>query len=181
MNTTAQIKQTSKPISQFKKSVQQMAQEPLEILKTAQSQVSGKEVGSSVDEIGVPQANEGTTSQQTEQRKTDVAISDNRNLESLQNEMREIRRQKLFNSLLARIQGGEDVPVEEFQELSHEQRDVLKAQLEAYKKRSAQQSIQKPLVEPSTKRGRGLAGFGKRKTMAEKQQTRVEMPLPPSG
>lgn len=175
MNTTAQVKQT------IKKSARQMVQEPLEILKTAKAQVSGSEVEPQVTKDNPPQTNEGVTLQQTEQRKKEVAISDNRNLKSLQSEMMEIRRQKLFNSLMQRIQGGEDVPIEEFQELSHEQRDVLKAQLEAYKKQKIQASIQKPLVEPSTKRAKGLAGFGKRKTKVERQQTRVEMPLPPSG
>lgn len=175
MNTTAQVKKT------IKKTATQMAQEPLEILKNAKAQVSGSEVEPQVVKDGPPQTNEVPTPQQTEQRKKEVAISDNRNLKSLQSEMMEIRRQKLFNSLMQRIQSGEDVPIEEFQELSHEQRDVLKAQLEAYKKRSAQASAQKPLVEPSSKRAKGLAGFGKRKTKVEKQQTRVEMPLPPSG
>lgn len=37
-----------------------------------------------------------------------------------------------------------------------------------------------PLVEPSTKRSRRLFSFG-RKTQAERQKTRVEKPLPPSG
>lgn len=38
----------------------------------------------------------------------------------------------------------------------------------------------KPLVEPSTKRSRKLFSFGA-KTQAERQKTRVEKPLPPSG
>ena len=175
MNTAAQVKQT------IKKSAQQTVQEPLEILKTAKAQVSGKEIPQQPTGDNLAQSPGGVASQQTEQIQKEVAVSDNRNLEALQNEMMEIRRQKLFNSLLARIQRGEDVPIEEFQELSHEQRDVLKAQLEAYKKRVSQAPTKKPLVEPSAKTGRGLAGFGKRKTKVERQQTRVEMPLPPSG
>ncbi len=42
------------------------------------------------------------------------------------------------------------------------------------------QETPKPLVEPSTKRSRRLFSFGP-KTQAERQKTRVEKPLPPSG
>lgn len=38
----------------------------------------------------------------------------------------------------------------------------------------------KPLVEPSTKRSRKLFSFGP-KAQAERQRTRVEKPLPPTG
>lgn len=38
----------------------------------------------------------------------------------------------------------------------------------------------KPLVEPSTKRSRKLFSFGP-KAQAERQKTRVEKPLPPTG
>ena len=44
----------------------------------------------------------------------------------------------------------------------------------------APQEAPKPLVEPSTKRSRKLFSFGA-KTQAERQKTRVEKPLPPSG
>ncbi|MBI4153677.1 hypothetical protein HY503_01645 [Candidatus Woesebacteria bacterium] len=40
--------------------------------------------------------------------------------------------------------------------------------------------VKKPLVEPSTKRSRRLFSFGP-KAQAERQKTRVEKPLPPTG
>ncbi|KKT67526.1 MAG: hypothetical protein UX25_C0032G0003 [Candidatus Woesebacteria bacterium GW2011_GWC2_45_9] len=60
--------------------------------------------------------------------------------------------------------------------------------IKAQKKLEEQKRIEKappqeapePLVEPSTKRSRKLFSFGA-KTQAERQKTRVEKPLPPSG
>lgn len=156
-----------------------MGEEPLEILNTAKKQIGIKE-GSNLPQKEIPENTSEDPEQNNEGLKKQVAIADMKNLESLQNEMREIRRQKLFESLLARIQSDEKVPVEEFQELSFEQKDVLKAQIEATKNRS-QNIQQKELIEPESKKSRKFGGFGKRKNAAEKQATRVEMPLPPSG
>jgi len=175
MNTTAQIK------SNLKKSAKQIRQEPLEVLKTATRQISGEEEILQETQTPSPNYQNDVGFQQAEQLKQQIAVADNKNLEALQSEMRDIRRQKLFNRLLARIQAGEDVPVEQFGELSHEQRDVLKARLEASKRQRVQQQAEQGLIEPSVKKGRRFGGFGKRKSQAEKQQTRVEMPLPPSG
>lgn len=177
MNTTAQVKQN------IKKSVQQMQAEPLEILKTAQEQIFGEELKPNQrTQKEYKDLSPQTSSEELSQKKEGI-IADNRNLEALQSEMRDIRRQKLFDKLLQRIQNGEYVAVEEFQELSHEQRDVLKAQLEAVRgqRENAKNANDKPLIEPSSKKSRRFGGFGKRKNPAEKQQTRVEMPLPPSG
>lgn len=157
-----------------------MGDEPIEILKAAKKQVGIKESASSSESSQGNYENNGQ-GQTDENLKEQIAESDKKNLEDLQSKMEEIRRQKVFESLLARIQAGEDVPLEEFQELSYEQRDVLKAQLEAYKKRGQTVPNQQALVEPATKRSRRFGGFGRRKNAAEKQQTRVEMPLPPSG
>ena len=175
MNTTVQVKQ------QIKHSAQQMAAEPLELLKAAKAQIAGGELDYSQNPEDQQQLQDQQKAQQNEQLKQQVAVADNRNLEALQSEMGDIRRQKLFDKLLAQIQNGEVVPIEEFQELSHEQRDVLKAQAEAVAKQRIQQQTQQGLVEPGLKRSRKFGGFGKRKNAAEQQQTRVEMPLPPSG
>lgn len=174
MNTTAQVKKT------LKKSAKTFTDEPLEILKTAQRQVSGEELSQNNQKPPEYQDSSSQVPQEESIRKEQGIIADNKNLESLQTEMRDIRRQKLFESLLQKIQSGEYVAVEDFQELSHEQRDVLKAQLEA-KTHNSQLTTNQPLIEPMAKRGRRFGGFGKRKNAAEKQATRVEMPLPPSG
>lgn len=165
----------------LKKSASTFADEPLEILKTAKKQISGENLSSNSQIQQEPSFGPQASQEEVDYKKK-VAIADNRNLESLQTEMRDIRRQKLFESLLQKIQSGEYVAVEEFQELSHEQRDVLKAQLEAKQGQVSGVRYQdKPLIEPSSKKSRRFGGFGKRKTQAEKQATRVEMPLPPSG
>ena len=79
---------------------------------------------------------------------------------------------------MQRIQNGEDVPLEEFAELSFEQKDVLKAQIQAVKNRNLQQttsSIDMPQAKRGRKMGGGQKGAGKR------EETRVEKPVPPSG
>lgn len=177
MNTTAQVKQA------LKKSGQQMAQEPLELLNAAKAQLSGEEYegGNAGGDYEDPRAAEDRKKQQNEQQlKQKVAVDDQRHLEALQNEMMDIRRQKRFNELIQRIQAGEDVPIEEFQELSHEQREVLKAHKEAAQQRQLEQSQQQnTLQEPSAKRNRRMSGG--QKQAAQKQTTRIEKPQPPSG
>lgn len=169
MNTTAQVKQ------QIKKSAQQMAQEPLELLKSAARQVSGEEEKPQQQE----QPKSGSEIPQSEETyKKQVAEQDGRHLEALESELKDIRRQKLFNELMRRIQSGEDVPIEEFSELSYEQKDVLKAQIKAIETRNTQ-TIANDIPELSLKRGRKMGGG--QKGAAKKEQTRVEKPVPPSG
>lgn len=177
MNTTAQVKQA------IKKSAQQIRQEPLELLRTAAKQVTGSE-NIPFDEQPKPQEKPNTESNQVPQDeqnyKKKVAEQDGRHLQALESELKDIRRQKLFNDLMRRIQSGEDVPLEEFTELSYEQKDVLKAQMEAFKKQQAMQANQSSGVPmPESKRGRKMGGG--QKGAAKKEQTRVEKPVPPSG
>jgi hypothetical protein len=169
MNTTAQVKQA------IKKSAQQMAQEPLELLKSAVRQVSGEEER--------PQQQETPRSdpeipQDEQNYKKKVAEQDGRHLQALEAELKDIRRQKIFNELMRRIQSGEDVPLEEFSELSYEQKDVLKAQIEAVRTRNSSHATDQ-LAMPSSKKGRKMGGG--QKGAAKKEETRVEKPVPPSG
>lgn len=184
------------PISQnlkqsLKKTARQIQNEPLEILKSAAKQVTGDEniklpwedVGTDSKPMEEKQANDNQTngpSNDEKEYKKKLAEQDGRKLEALESELRDIRRQKQFNELLSRIQNGEDVPVEEFQELSVEQRDVLKAQLEATQKRKQQTNVVSNLPEPTAKKGRRMMGGGQKQS-AQKQTTRVEKPVPPSG
>ncbi len=177
MNTTAQVKQA------IKKSAQQIRQEPLELLRTAAKQVTGNE-NISFGEQSKPQEKQNPETDQVPQDEKDykkkVAEQDGRHLQALESELKDIRRQKLFNSLMQRIQSGEDVPLEEFTELSYEQKDVLKAQMEAYKKQKAMQANQgSGIPMPASKRGRQMSGG--QKGAAKKEETRVEKPVPPSG
>lgn len=171
MNTTAQVKQA------IKKSVQQMAREPLELLKTANGQISGSEI-ESFEPISKnePEPNRDEVNEQ--KYKEQKAEQDGRHLQALESELKDIRRQKIFETLMQRIQNGEEVPLEEFTELSFEQKDVLKAQIEAVRTRNLQ-PVTNELPELSLKRGRKMGGG--QKGAARRETTRVEKPVPPSG
>lgn len=176
MNTTAQVKQA------IKKSVQQVRQEPLELLKTATKQITGVEnLPNSNPESreSAQNANPDQVPDDELKYKKQVAEQDGRRLEALNSEIQDITRQKIFNDLMKRIQSGEDVPIEEFSELSFEQKDVLKAQAEATKNQRLNAQNTSTLPEPGAKRGRKMGGG--QKGAAKKEQTRVEKPVPPSG
>ena len=177
MNTTAQVKQA------IKKSAQQMAQEPLELLKSAARQVTGVENlpnSNPKPQQEKPKEESDGVSQEEKNYKKQVAEQDGRHLQALESELKDIRRQKLFNELMKRIQSGEDIPLEEFSDLSFEQKDVLKAQMEAVKKQRDMQANQSSGIPmPEAKRGRKMGGG--QKGAAKKEQTRVEKPVPPSG
>ncbi len=182
MNTTAQVKQA------IKKSAQQLRQEPLELLKSATKQITGTETtpwDEKPQQNEVPPAStsetQSTLGGQDEQKyKKQVAEQDGRRLQALESEILDISRQKLFSGLMTRIQAGEEIPLEEFTELSFEQRDVLKAQEEAVKKQKAMQANQsQSLPDPGSKKGRKMGGG--QKGAAKKEETRVEKPVPPSG
>ena len=101
-------------------------------------------------------------------------------MEAFMRELDEIRKQNLFKNLQAKISQGIEVPLEDYPELSMEQKQVLKAQMEAVKnQRLAAAQPSSGLVEPTLKRGRRFGPTQKQE--AEKQQTRVERPVPPSG
>jgi hypothetical protein len=156
----------------------QVAQEPLEILKTAGEQVVSPEVAH-------PNQNPGRESQPkgpSEQDKLLDQMKSGRRMEALNTELKDIRRQDLFADLQEKIGQGIEVPLQDYSELSMEQKQVLKAQMEAvkYQKQQAeynQASVDVPSVssKPSRRFGAG------QKHEAEKQQTRVEKPVPPSG
>ncbi len=169
MNTTAQVKQA------IRKSAQQIAQEPLELLKNAARQVSGEQEKPQQQET--PKS-ENEASPEEQKYKKQVAEQDGRHLEALESELKDIRRQKIFKDLMQRIQNGEDVPLEEFAELSFEQKDVLKAQIQAVKNRNLQQTTSS-IDMPQAKRGRKMGGG--QKGAAKREETRVEKPVPPSG
>lgn len=171
MNTAAQVKQA------FKKSAKTFTDEPLELLKSARKQVTGEEMppdNYSDQETSDPQ--KIADEQEYKERRSE---QDGRHLEALESELKDIRHQKIFNDLMQRIQNGEDVPVEEFSELRFEQKDVLNAQIEAVKQRRLNnENATSQLIEPAAKKGRQLMG---QKQSAQKQTTRVEKPVPPSG
>lgn len=164
----------------------QMAREPLEIFKDIREQATGEELA------GKPANNEGEKSPPENpkdqakliehQQELQDKMKSNRLLEALNRELDDINKQKIFKDLQARIANGEEISLEEYPELSMEQKQVLMAQMEAVKKQmlNAKYANDKSIGVPSvvSKPSRRF-GAGQKKE-AEKQQTHVEKPIPPS-
>ena len=134
-----------------KQIARQMAREPLEVLKTAGHQVGGAETG------GPPQASPGASSpkEPSVQDKARIEAQGQRQLAALQAEIKEIQRRK-------------------------QQEEIAKKQEEKALIAQQAQGQKKELPTVPSKRSRRFFGFGQ-KAQAERQKTRVEKPLPPSG
>jgi hypothetical protein len=103
-------------------------------------------------------------------------------MEALNQELKDIEKQDLFKDLQGKISEGEAVPLQDYSELSMEQKQVLKAQMEAVKKQKAQAEYNQASIEVPGVNSKPSRRFGAgQKHEAEKQQTRVEKPVPPSG
>lgn len=161
----------------------QMAREPLEVLKTASTQVTGVEAPRSPDAPPVPQTVEEQTKLIHHQEELQDKMKSSRLMEALERELGDIHKQDLFKDLQAKIAEGVLVPLEDYSELSMEQKQVLKAQMEAVTYQKKQQEYAESQsggsLFGSAKKGRKMGGG--QKGEAEKQQTRVEKPVPPSG
>ncbi len=121
----------------------QVARESNEFLKSAREQIAPS------PEVPRQEAQHTESVPDTSQR--DVSNKNLSFLAEYKNELQEIEHESLFKELLKKISEGEEVPVEDFaKELSWEQRDVLKARIEAVKVKKAkpasphQASWQKP-------------------------------------
>ena len=178
MNGTAkQTTQTTRDLAQ--KIARQIAQEPLEILKDASSQVVGPEIVHPQEK----QNSQNSQSTLNPQEKSLDQMKSGRRMEALNQELKDIHKQDVFKDLQRKITEGVEVPLEDYPELSMEQKQVLKAQMEAVKtqmtnaKYANDKSLEVPAIssKPSRRFGAG------QKHEAEKQQTRVEKPVPPSG
>jgi hypothetical protein len=160
-----------------KQVAKQMAAEPWEILKEARRQVIKKEDLPEQPAAEKPQSPLSETGRLKEKDKQLSA----RQMEALNREMADIVKDKLLGQLQEKIAAGEEVFLEEYPQLSAEQKQVLQAQIEAVRARQVQTTAsEKPLVQPASKKGRRLFNFGQ-KTQVERQKTHVERPLPPSG
>lgn len=170
---------SAKSIAQ--KIAKQIAEEPLEILKDAKTQIAGEQV-SVRQENPNPIKQNGENPQIAEQQKMKDKVFAERRMQALQNEVNDIRKLETFKDLQAKITGGEDVFLEDYPELSMEQKQVLKAQMEAVKIQRQQESYQAGVNEVPSIHSKPSRRFGAgQKHEAEKQQTRVEKPVPPSG
>lgn len=157
----------------------QIATEPLEILKTAREQTIGTETPT--DHQNPPVKSEQNKPVEDQQKQLD-RLKSGRRMEALNRELTDIRKQDIFKDLQARITNGEEIPLEDYSELSPEQKQVLKAQMEAVKIQMENAKLEngKSFVEPASKKGRQLFNFGKKQAVKQ-EQTRVEKPVPPSG
>lgn len=159
----------------------QMAQEPLEILKSAREQTTGIETDGHLDNQ-ISDQNVDQQKKLEEQQKIQDNLRSSRRLEAYKQELEDIRKQDVFKGLQQRISEGEEIPLIDYPELSMDQKQVLMAQMEAakfQKKQTEFQSQDRGSLFGSSKKGRRF-GQGQ-KQEAEKQQTRVEKPVPPSG
>lgn len=148
----------------------QVAQESIEVLKTAKEQVVGNE------QIEKREEDKPVNNSQAQLQDK---MKSSRRMEAYQRELDEIRKQNIFKDLQEKITQGVEIPLEDYPELSMEQKQVLKAQMEAVKTQMLNDKYanDKSLEIPGSKRGRQMG----QKQEAEKQQTRVEKPVPPSG
>ena len=126
----------------IKQVARQIAQEPLEILRQAGNQVAP---------LPTPEAPRVSPGVLPLEEKKRIQARDTRLIQALEEEIKDIRKQKEMEEA-KRIQEEEPQKPEE----------------------------QKPLPSVPTKPSRRLFAFGA-KAQAEKQKTRVEKPLPPSG
>jgi hypothetical protein len=158
----------------------QIAQEPLEILKTAKEQVTPTQ--NYREEKKEQPDNDNQAKELEEKKDSQDKMMASRRREALERELEDIKKEKLFADLQRRIANGEEVFLEEYPTLSVEQKQVLMAQMEAVKNRVEMQKNQgqNTFTEPAAKKGRQLFNFGK-KTAMQREQTRVEKPVPPSG
>ncbi len=178
VGTANQVGQSAKNLAQ--QIAKQMAREPLEILKDAKEQTAGDSLNASEK----PRENQADDQKKIigEQGQITDQLKSGRRMEALNRELEDIRKQKIFSELQRRISAGEEIALEEYPELSTEQKQVLNAQMEAYQNQKLNSEKQNENVgvpgihsKPSRRFGAG------QKQEAEKLQTRVEKPVPPSG
>lgn len=162
----------------------QMAKEPLEVLKGVREQVTGEELTGLPNKNKLPQPIQTSDPEREkllhEQNQIKDQVRSNRLIEALNRELSDIHKQKVYKELQERIMAGEWIPLEEYTELTMEQKQVLMAEMEAVKVRMQNQTNsfrEVPVInsKPSRRFGAG------QKQQAQKEQTRVEKPVPPSG
>lgn len=182
-NIAQDTKNSAKSLAQ--QIAKQLSREPIEILKDVKEQTAGispdvKDNGKQETFSQPPQG--GKNDELNKKVEAGDKMRSGRRMEALNRELEDIHKQKVFSDLQKKISEGVEVSLEEYPELSLEQKQVLKAQMEAVKNQMKMQSEQNKnvLVEPASKKGRQLFNFGKKQAM-KNEQTRVEKPVPPSG
>lgn len=118
----------------------------------------------------------------SEEERDKLRQADLSRLRELESEIEKIRIEKTVRELQEKIMAGETVYLENYPDIPIEQKQVLKAQLEAVRQRMmVEKQSQRPTPEPSTKPSRRFFGFGGSKKHAEDLQRSTETRMPPSG
>ncbi len=161
------LKQTAKQVAV--NTAKQVAYESNEFLKSTREQIAPIEIPEKKEEQGQKEA------QQEQPKPKDMSF-----LNDYKSELEQIRRDNLFKELQRKISEGEEIPLKNYiRDLSSEQREVLKAQMEAVKVRKEMaENAQKKDSFPQviSKKGRGMLNSFKKRN-----QQHVEMRQPPSG
>ena len=180
MSTAKQAGQTARDLAQ--KIARQIAREPLEVLKDAGGQVTGVETGRPQENASQnPEAQAKIVRHQNELQDK---VKSGRRMEALNQELEDIHKQDLFKDLQNKIAQRIEVPIADYTELSMEQKQVLKAQMEAVKFQKQQAAFnesQNKVPFITSKPSRRFGVVRSQKAEAERQQTRVEKPILPSG
>lgn len=154
----------------------QMAREPLEILTNAREQTTGETFS---EQLGNQTTRQPEDQQKVihEQQALQDKMKSNRLIEALNRELDDIHKQKVFKELQERIMNGEVVPLEEYTELTMDQKQVLNAQMEAVKNQRAIQSTNQNVGVPAINSKPSRRFGAGQKQQAQKEQTRVEKPV----
>lgn len=157
----------------------QTARESSEFLKIAKEQVAPTENAKSGKE---PEAHEQSQKKEEDQNKENIGNLREHSsfMGAYKQELEQIRKENLFKKLQKRIAEGEEIPLLNYvNELTSEQREVLKAQMEAVKVRREQEEEAKKkniLPEVISKKGRQMFNMFKKRN-----EQYVETRQPPSS
>ena len=157
----------------------QMAQEPLELLKNAREQTTGEELSGQPDNFMQKPLSPPVDQQKAlhEQQLQQDNMRSNRLIDALNRELADIHKQKIFKELQEKIMNGEFVALEEYTELSMEQKQVLKAQMEAVKNQRANMVTESAPLFTASKPGRKMGSGQKQKAQQEQQQRTAELQM----
>lgn len=186
----------SSPAKQGKKLAEdiakQVAREPLEIGKSAIGQITGEskdlpvsqnQKTSGFQEQIFPSQNQA--SETGGEQKPEVNVQ--HRLGELENEIKKIVKEKLVRDIGEKIARGEEVSLENYPQLSLEEREMFSGQIQSVKiQKEIRGQQENALVEPQSKRPRNIFAFGRKpksdtSLQAERQKRRIETPMPPTG
>lgn len=190
MPLTNPLPQTKSAKQHAREIARNIVREPFEIGKTASAQITGLEYKKPDPALQNQETQNIDTNPikdyQTKTQESDQ-LKSNELLKALENELKEITKKDLLTLLQQKISQGEEVYLDDYPNLSLEEKQVLKAQMQAVLVRQ-NQTQDAPLVEPNAKKSRNfIFGLGKKPQIkgpeltAERQKQRVERPMAPSG